>query len=115
MPAAVHAGSRSRHVRITQQMENIMMLMMSERGKKERHRRARGRARGTADSPKGESRAALSSSVISHRCQTKSQLNVFTLLTLLMGAPGSREGCAFTPLATDLPQPTQENVAQLLG
>lgn len=111
MPAAVHAGSRSRHVRITQQMENIMMLMMSERGKKERHRRARG----TADSPKGESRAALSSSVISHRCQTKSQLNVFTLLTLLMGAPGSRGGCAFTPLATDLPQPTQENVAPLLG
>lgn len=39
MPAAVHAGSPSLHVSISQQMENIMMLMMSEGGKKETHRR----------------------------------------------------------------------------
>lgn len=51
MPAAVHPGSHSRHGCITQQMENIMMLMMSERGKKGRHRRAKGRARVNAHSP----------------------------------------------------------------
>lgn len=41
IPAAVLAGSPSLHVSISEQMENIMMLMMSERGKKETHRRRR--------------------------------------------------------------------------
>lgn len=93
------------HVCITQQMENIMMLMMSERGKKERHRRARG----NADSPNAESRAALSSCYFTS-LSNKISAECFNFADATdVGARFTGRLCFYTPphptTTTDLPRP----------